>query len=115
MILGTSAHDDPVYLDNFEEFIARIESVLKSGMRLMLTSGGWLGMAHPHAREGDRAVYHQGCSVPVILREMAAPESTKSKSFTVVGGLYLYLHLDPTKHDACRDFVERGIWEEKDE
>jgi hypothetical protein len=79
-------------------------------MRLMSTSKDSLGMAHPNAREGDRVMYLQGCSIPVILRETAARENATSKMFSVVGGAYLHWEQHES-YDACCKFVKTGLWE----
>jgi len=37
-------------------------------MRLFVTSFGYLGLAPPQTRRGDRICFLRGCSVPVVLR-----------------------------------------------
>lgn len=51
-----------------------VEDVLRSGMRLMSTTWGHVGMAHPLARKGDYVCILKGTSTPVILQPVQDSE-----------------------------------------
>ena len=78
----------------------------------MSSNKGLLGMAHSHARASDGIMYLEGCSVPVILREVGTPKSARPKTFSVVGGAY-FRGLDGC--DSYQEAAASGFWEEGDE
>ncbi|KAI6353575.1 hypothetical protein ACKVWC_008558 [Pyricularia oryzae] len=51
-----------------DRWMGEAEAVLKSGMRLMTTARGRVGMAHPQARKGDHVCFMEGMGTFVILR-----------------------------------------------
>ncbi|KAI6358228.1 hypothetical protein MCOR25_007394 [Pyricularia grisea] len=51
-----------------DRWMGEAEEVLKSGMRLMTTARGRVGMAHPQARKGDHICFMEGMDTFVILR-----------------------------------------------
>lgn len=53
-------------------FYKVLTDILTSSMRLFVTSFGYLGMAPPQARNGDKLCYLRGCSFPVVLRADSA-------------------------------------------
>ncbi|KAF1848611.1 HET-domain-containing protein [Cucurbitaria berberidis CBS 394.84] len=66
--------DKAGFTAKMHKYMTDIETVLKGGMRLMTTTGGHLGMAHPQARPGDHICLLEGMSNPVILRPCADGE-----------------------------------------
>jgi hypothetical protein len=58
----------PIAKHQPETLIERIEKVLGSGLRLMVTAEGDVGMVPQHTRAGDWICQICGCRVPVVLR-----------------------------------------------
>ena len=86
-----------------EEFIATLEKVLGSGMKLAALDGSQiLGLVHPDARVGDQLYALKGCTIPVTLRPV---EVGQVKEFTVVGGAYT-LGMDQKYHARHREGAE---------
>lgn len=69
----------------FEKYLERVAIVIGSGMRLMTTQKGKVGMAHPQAEDGDVICILLGCAMPCILRK----NSTRNV-YHVVGEAYMY-------------------------
>jgi hypothetical protein len=69
---------------DLQELINHVASVLRSGMRLMVTKKGSIGMAHAQARRGDHIVHIENCSMPAVLRKY------KGGYYLVVGEAYIY-------------------------
>ena len=74
----------PIAKHRLENFIERIEKVLGSGLRLMVTAEGDVGMVPQHTRAGDWICQIYGCSVPVVLR------SAGTNMWKVVGAAYVH-------------------------
>jgi len=76
-----------------EHMIATINGLYtqyRKAMRLMSTTDGGCGWAHPDASPGDRIALLEGCSVPVILRLVTGEkEIPKYPQYQVVGDAYL--------------------------
>ncbi|KAL5328088.1 hypothetical protein ACEPPN_005796 [Leptodophora sp. 'Broadleaf-Isolate-01'] len=86
-----------------EVFIATLEKVLGSGMKLAALDGSQiLGMVHPDARVGDKLYALKGCTVPVALRPVGIGSV---REFKVVGGAYL-LGRDKLYHQRHREGAE---------
>lgn len=64
------------------ELINHVAGVLRTGMRLMVTTNGKLGMVHAQARRGDKIVRIEHCSMPAIMRRYG-------DGYLVVGEAYL--------------------------
>jgi hypothetical protein len=82
-IYGVIVHR-PIAKHQLETFIERIEKVLGSGLRLMVTAEGDVGMVPQHTRAGDWICQIYGCSVPVVLR------SRGGNMWKVVGAAYVH-------------------------
>ncbi|KAJ4377423.1 hypothetical protein N0V83_000248 [Neocucurbitaria cava] len=77
--------DKAEFTAKMHKYMTDIETVLKGGMRLMTTTGGHFGMAHPQARVGDLICMLEGMGSPIILRpcsdeELGADAVAKRKS-----------------------------------
>lgn len=64
-------------------FVHKFSQVVSHGMRLIVTSQGWVGMAHPQAQPGDLICTVLGCAMPLILRK-------STHGYQVVGEGYLH-------------------------
>ncbi|KAK7908441.1 hypothetical protein PG985_015744 [Apiospora marii] len=74
-------------LDEFvqDSFIGRFfDTVVRMSLRLMISYNGRIGMVPEKAMKGDLVCILYGCSVPVILRDMAGDDG-----FSVVGECFL--------------------------
>lgn len=87
--------NDPV---QFEAFCNVIEDILKSGMRLFVTKFGYLGMAPPWTRKGDRLSFLKGCSMPAMLR------GNSSIGYRMIGPCSLRSKFEPYA-EACGRFA----------
>lgn len=74
-------HEDQVY--------RAFRRVFREGRRLMTTTNGKVGWAHPRARPGDFIYLLAGCSLPVILRQRKDSHKGK-KTFQVIGDAYVH-------------------------
>jgi hypothetical protein len=74
---------------DWQYFLDSMHCVVEGSMRLMMTTGGYIGMAHPAARLGDEICCIKGCSVPVILRKAALlPDNTPT--YYAIGASYVH-------------------------
>jgi len=81
-------------IEQLNAFIDTLERVLKSGMRLSVVHGldllceEYIGMVPPSARPLDQVWHIQGCSVPIVLREVSG--NSGELWYEVIGPLYLH-------------------------
>ncbi|KAH7327498.1 heterokaryon incompatibility protein-domain-containing protein [Rhexocercosporidium sp. MPI-PUGE-AT-0058] len=105
----TQTYKNDLYPDKtlLEVFIATLEKVLGSGMKLAALDGSqMLAMVHPDARVGDKLYALKGCTIPVTLRVAIRPtEVGLVMESTVVGGAYL-LGRDKLYHQRHRNGAE---------
>ncbi|KAE8446548.1 hypothetical protein EG329_011880 [Mollisiaceae sp. DMI_Dod_QoI] len=86
----------PKDMDSTEiEFCDAIQ-IGRFGRRMMVTSKGYIGTAHPQSRVGDSIVLLQGASVPIILRSCEG-------GYKVIGEAYVH------------GIMEGEFWEAQDE
>ncbi|KAH6663473.1 heterokaryon incompatibility protein-domain-containing protein [Halenospora varia] len=93
--------------DNFHDstltgFLQALNRVVRFDRRILVTDKGYIGMAHPQARLGDKVCLIMGCGVPLILREDA-------NGFRIIGEAYVHgiMHGEGMENGeaACRDLV----------
>jgi Heterokaryon incompatibility protein (HET) len=71
--------------------------------RLIITSGGWIGLAPAETQEGDFVCVLRGCCVPVVLRK-------EGDHFLFVGDSYIHGLMD----GLAMDRVAKGEWIERE-
>jgi hypothetical protein len=83
---------------HFKAFYSAIEDILKSSMRLFVTRFGYLGMAPPLTKRGDKLCFLKGCSMPVILR------GNSMNGYKVIGCCSVRSKFEPYA-EACIKFA----------
>lgn len=59
--------------DKLDTFLSRFhDTVRKKARRLLITEGGYIGVAPCRARPGDVIAILYGCSIPLVLREQSS-------------------------------------------
>lgn len=83
-----ASHDEGfTWNKRIKDLLAAVTRALKDGLRLMETSDGGTGWAHPAAQHCDEIFLLQGCSMPVILRPL---EGKREKpGYEVIGDAFV--------------------------
>ncbi|KAF7536302.1 hypothetical protein G7054_g4638 [Neopestalotiopsis clavispora] len=89
---------------NFASRLTDCTSPITMQRKLLVTAGGLIGMAPPHARKGDIVCVLLGCSVPVVLREV---RTDPHLVYTFVGECYVHGIMDGEIMDWGREL--RGL------
>ncbi|RDW82330.1 hypothetical protein BP6252_03442 [Coleophoma cylindrospora] len=79
-------------------FCQVLTDILKSSMRLFATELGYLGMAPPQTRKGDKLCFIRGCSMPVVLR------GDSTTGYEVIGCCSIRTRFEPYA-EACERFA----------
>lgn len=87
------------FSQRIKDLTAAVTRVLKDGLRLIETSAGTTGWAHPDAQPFDEVYLLEGCSMPVVLRQLGGREK-QSSEYEVVGDAYLNGYMYGTKWPA---------------
>lgn len=78
----------------WENIMGFVEQILKTGMRLMTTQQGLIGMAHIQARPGDRVAKIMGSQSPLIIREQS------NGAYIIVGEAMEYRGIKMAKSES---------------
>lgn len=74
-----------------ERLCNSIARVIEDGLCLMTTNEGGVGWMHPKSKVGDMIYLLEGCSMPVVLRQVVKPVNNKNAlTFKVIGDAYLH-------------------------
>ena len=87
--------DDLWSMKHFANVVS-IARTLDEGVRLVTTSNGRVGWAHPHAQPRDQVTLVQGCSWPVVLRK----REDRPQCYSVIGHAYIGGVMDGTYWDG---------------
>ena len=87
--------DDLWSMKHFANVVS-IAKTLDEGVRLVTTSNGRVGWAHPHAQPCDQVTLVQGCSWPVVLRK----RGDRPQRYSVIGHAYIGGVMDGTYWDG---------------
>lgn len=82
-----------------------VNRILEDSLRLMETTTGSIGWAHPAASCGDEVMLLQGCTIPIILRR-SAERYDGVQTFYVVGDSYVSGAMNGERWSGKEDYMQ---------